>query len=204
MLCLSLAVASMAQGMEEVFTSMPDSIFPYLNLSVRTDLVNAFKAKTKLETKNLLGGDCIVNDMTDRFMDIRLNKMTDLKLLLLDRRDSTQMLCVARTYGSPAAESKIEFYTADWKPVGGRFGLPDTSDARLMLSMLTCRPDTMTEQRFAEIKKNIEPVMVAADLTPNGEIRFSLSVPLLQKEDLKAVETIKKQKSLKWCGDTFK
>ena len=67
------------------------------------------------------------------------------------------------------------------------------------------KPDTMSEQRFVELKAMIEPVMVQAELSADcDELFLQLSTPLLNSEDKKAVGSIISQRKLKWDGEIFK
>ena len=45
------------------------------------------------------------------------------------------------------------------------YGLPDINNADSIMAGFTCKPDTMTETKFEELRKYIEPIMVYAGLT---------------------------------------
>ena len=199
------AITVSADNIEEVFVNMPDSIIPYLNMSIRTDMVDKYKSKTHIETKNLLDGESLIIRMADNYIDMQLNKVTSLSIAQLEKNDSTKILCLVKTYGNPAIESSVGFYTSDWKVIADNsFGLPDFSDSKVMTDMLTCCPDTMSTERFKDIQKTIEPAMVTATLSEDNTINVFINCPLLTKEENKALDTIKKQKSFKWDGNIFK
>lgn len=199
------SLTAVANNIEELFINMPDSIVPYLNMNIRTEMVDKYKNKTHLETNNLLDGNSLIKEITGNHIDIQLNKATSLSIAKLEKSDSTKILCLIKSYGNPAIESNISFYTSDWKVIRNNdFGLPDFSDGKLMREMLTCRPDTMSEEKFKEIKRTIEPAMVTASFSDDNTIKIFINCPVLNKEENKALEAIKKQKSLKWSGDNFK
>lgn len=199
------AIKVSADNIEELFVNMPDSIIPYFNMSIRTDMVDKYKTKTHIETKNLLDGESLIKKISGNFIDMQLNKVTNLSIAQLDKTDSTKIICLVKTYGNPAIESSVAFYTPDWKIItDNSFGLPDFSDGKVMAGMLTFCPDTMPANKFEDIKKNLEPVMVTATLSENYIINISINCPFLTKEENKALDTIKKQKTFKWNGTMFK
>ena len=199
------AITVSADNIEEVFVNMPDSIIPYLNMSIRTDMVDKYKSKTHIETKNLLDGESLIIRMADNYIDMQLNKATNLSIAQLEKNDSTKILCLVKTYGNPAIESSVGFSPSKLKvPSYHRFGFPDFFNNKMMTDMLTCCPDTMSAERFKDIQKTIEPAMVTATLSEDNTINVFINSPLLTKEENKALDTIKKQKSFKWNGDIFK
>lgn len=203
-MCLTIGGISAKSNIDEVWKNMPDSVIPYLNAGLRAQMIEDCKSKTDNTTKNILEGESKISRMTNNFIDANINKYTNLKLLLLDRQDSTQLICMVRTFCSPAAESHITFYNTDWTEEKGSFGLPDMTAATAIIRELTERPDTMTMERYEEIAKKIEPAMCVAEINEKNEIYLSISCPLLTKEEREALESIKKQKRLKWTGDLFK
>ena len=204
LICMS-AVNINANSIEDEFINMPDSIIPYFNMSIRTNLVNNYKDKTNLATKNLLDGECLINKIANDYIDMKLNKVTNLGLTQLMRNDSTKIFCLVRTYGNPAMESNVTFYTSDWKIIkDNNFGLPDFSDSKKMTDMLTWCPDTMTAEKIWNIKKAIEPVMVIAKLSDAETINICINCITLTKDEKEDLNSIKKQKSFKWNGNIFK
>lgn len=199
------SLTAVANNIEEMFINMPDSIIPYLNINIRTDMVDKYKNKTNIETNNLLDGKSMIKEIAGNRIDIQLNKVTSLSITQLEKSDSTKVLCLIKNYGNPVMESNISFYTSDWKVIENKdFGLPDFSDSKLMTEMLTCCPDTMSMEKFKETVKKIEPTMVAATFSEDNTINVTISCPILNNEEKKSLETIKKQKSFKWNGNIFK
>lgn len=195
------------ETISETWKAMPDSIIPYFNTQLRAELIDNYKMSNNTQTKNLLEGYSSVKVMTDRFLDIKLNKSVDLQLMLLPASDSTNIICMVKSYGSPVLESKIYFYSTSWQKLSDNFSLPNANDFKQMEQLLICKPDTMPVEDFYEIKKLIEPVMISATLQENNDrqsITFSVNTPLLNTDEKLRLDRIKRQKTFKWNGKIFK
>ena len=104
--------------MKDVWKEMPDSILPIMNSSIRSDIVdNDNVDENKEGIKNLLGGELKLVSLNDKFIDVRLSEKSGVQLLLLKKDTGTDLICMNRYYGNPAAESDVDFYTIDWTPV---------------------------------------------------------------------------------------
>ena len=193
-----------AQNISDLWIEMPDSILPYFNKGLRTEMVDSYKIKAGSESKNLLNGTCSIKGLTDSMVDVQLSSAVRMKLCLLPVADSTKMLCMVKTFSTPALESSVTFYGTDWKRLKSSFGLPDMSDAAKMVDMLIARPDTMSQERFMELKRKIEPAMVLAEINEDNEIVLQLSCPFLTKVENSSMKCIFRKRTLKWNGKTFK
>jgi len=70
-----------------------------------------------------------------------------------------------------------------------------------MLDCLTARPDTMSNDRYDELRRKIEPVIVSIDIANSGsDFTYRLSLPLLNKKEQDEMKAIIKQKSFNWGG----
>lgn len=193
-----------SSSIEELWKNMPDSIISYFNAAVRTEMLDMYNITHGTKTKNLLGGQCWIDSISNDLIEMHINESTTLQIATFTCNDSTKIMCMVKGYGQPAHESSISFYTDDWKRIDSTFGLPDTKDAKFMLNMLTHRPDSISESKYIESLKMIEPVMVTATITSEHEIVFSISSSLLTKDENCEVDKIKKKKCFKWNGKTFK
>ena len=190
----SLAVS--AKSMREIWLSMPDSMVRYLNKSKRIEFLDYVDMKVKTDVTNLLQGSSVMDTITSNYLSVKLNEVSVIQMRLLPVSGSDSLLCVVRTYSAPAAESTVNFFTQDWQLVGSM-----SFDSKQLIA----KPDTMSEQRFTELRAMIEPVMVQAELSADrDELFLQLSMPLLNSEDKKAVGSIISQIKLKWNGETFK
>lgn len=199
-LAVLLTTTGFAQKtMKDVLAAMPDSIIPYINAAQRAELCKFSHTGDTLKVKNALNGDVYIDSISDTFLKMRLNSATDFQLKMLPLNDSTQILCTVKTLRKPVADSSIRFYTTDWNAVNDTFGLPDKNDTEAMLNLLTARPDTMSNDRYKELRDKIEPVIVSIDIASSEPVfTYSLSLPLLNKKERDEVKAIIKQKSFNW------
>mgnify|MGYP003457525020 FL=1 len=103
---------------------------------------------------------------------------------------------VTTCYG-PEADSNIRFYDTKWNPLPIVVKMPSVDN-------FFQRPDTMSVQRFNELKKTVEPVMISGRLSSkNNSLTLSLSKPLLNKDEKKALDVVLQQVTLVWNGKTF-
>jgi hypothetical protein len=66
------------------------------------------------------------------------------------------------------------------------------------------RPDTMSQERFEQLQRLIDPLMVSAEMSPADlSLSFSVSTPMLLKEDKERVKAILLQRKFKWDGQRY-
>lgn len=197
-----LTATGLAQKtIKDVFMAMPDSIIPYINAAQRAELCKFSGAGDTLKIKSALNGEVFIDSISNTFARIMLNSATDLQLKLLPASDSAQIICAVKTLRKPVADSSIKFYTTGWSVINGTFGLPDRNDTEAMLDCLTARPDTMSNDRYDELRRKIEPVIVSIDIANSGsDFTYRLSLPLLNKKEQDEMKAIIKQKSFNWGG----
>lgn len=187
-----------------LWKAMPDSVIPYFNAGLRIEMVDMYKIDKKTVSKNILGGACWIDSLSDSIMSLHINKSTTLIIAAYQKSDSTQIICMIKTFGSPATESNVSFYTEEWKKVENNYGLPTGIDCEAIVKALTYCPDTMRAERYGEIIKKLEPVMVVADVNEAMEIEFEINCPLLTAQECRELEAVKKKKCFKWNGEIFK
>lgn len=191
-------------GVREMWVQMPDSMVPYLNKNLRQECIDFVDMGISADVQNTFGANTILDTLTADYLHVTLNQSSTLEMKMLPRQGGDSLLCLVRTYMGPERESTIEFYNAAWQ----RLDMPSpilTGDGKAMVEMLTQRPDTMTAERFSEIRRMFEPVMVSATLSPaDTAITLQLSAPLTTSDEKKAIKAVSVQRKLKWDGKTFK
>ena len=204
---LGLLLASQAvnaKSLRELWISMPDSLAFTLNQSMRTELVELQEMGVKSEVTNVLGSNAVLDTLTHDFAQVRLSKAATLQLKLLPYdagKDS--LLCMVKTYAAPEKESEVLFFNQKWESLkpSDFFGSQSFDD---ILNSLIEKPDTMSEEKFEEIKAMLEPKMMSALLFQHENIIvFRLSLPLLSAEEKKQVNAVKVQRKFKWVGNKF-
>lgn len=203
--CVLTSFVEAQVSMRDVWLSMPDSIVPYLNRSLRLEHLDFMDRHVKSEVKNLLHENGVLDTLTNDFASYYLPQASSLELKLLSTNDSTQVICMVKTVMAPEAESEIRFYDTSWNSLAGNYGLPIGTSVEAILKQFTDKPSDMTDNRFEELSKMIDPVMLSASLDVSSPmIILCLSTPVLTKQEKDDVSVITKQISFKWDGTTFK
>lgn len=195
------------KNMRDVWLSMPDSINVYVDSVMRQDLITFYDMGLTSEITNRFADITSIDTLCETYMSVTLSASTQMQMRLLSTTDSAYILCVVKTFRDAEGygESDVRFYSEDWEPLTDSYGLPPANDEQALLHDFLWQPDTMTRERFAELRDMIDPVMLCAELSPDEPaITLTLATPLLRKEDEMDVNTIIKQNKLKWHGNTFK
>ena len=191
--------ASAQRQMKDFILTMPDSLVKYLNSTKRTEMVDFYFMGVKAETFNLLSEGTVLDSLTANHADIRLNESARMQLHLLPRENGDTVVCMVRTFLGEAPESTFAFYDSNWKSLERKGFLPEVDPMSLIH-----RPDTMTVERYEELLRLVDPLMVAAEITPaDGALTFSLSTPMTTKKEREALQDILVQRKLKWDGKSF-
>ena len=195
-----MACASQAQSMRDIWINIPDSMTGYLTKAQRTEMADYVEMHETLSAQNALSGTSAIDTLTNDFIQVHASASQVLQIKRLPMVGKDSIICLNRIFYGPEPESDVAFYTTQWKPL---------ADYNLMPSMnwkeLTVCPDTMKEARYVELLKNIDPIMIHAELSPkNNDIKFALSLPLLSAEEKKQTQAIIRQKTYKWSGEIVK
>jgi len=190
--------------MSEVFKQMPDSLLPALSHNNRLDMIDFIDSKMEANVKNNFDEQSQLAILTDRFLhlDISQSSWVEMRLLkpsatLPDSSDA--VVCMVQTFGGEEGESTVEFFTAKWK----RLALPDPIAPTLQC--LTVRPDTMNNERYAELTALTDHLMAVAKLSQSEEtLTLNGSAAMLSAEDRQKVKPIMQEKVLNWDGEKFK
>ena len=106
-----------AQNMAEVFVSMPDEYVPQLEDAWRKDLVDLYNSGEKAQLKNNMNGTSRLVKLTKDYLLLESTERTTLELKLLPLVNNTFVICKIITVKAPVADSRIAFFSPDWKPL---------------------------------------------------------------------------------------
>ncbi|MDD7273512.1 MAG: DUF3256 family protein [Prevotella sp.] len=191
LLLLCNVLLSHGQTIRELWMDMPDSLLVYLNRSLRTEMADYIEMGMPAKVKNLLGDTTTIETMTEDYLRVKLNPSS---LLELKRVDAETLLCL-RTWYSPEPESQLEVFNLKWERIG----------VATDLSPFIEKPDTMTAERYEELKQLIETKMLLLRLSPtDGTITSDYSVPLLSKSEKESIRALIKQRKFKWKDGKLK
>ena len=193
-LVVVMAFPAMAQRtMRDFIITMPDSLVEYLNKTKRTEMVDFYDMGVKAETVNLLQGSTVLDSLTGTFADISVNKSQRMQLALLPLHEADTLICMVNSFLGEAPESEVHFFNTQWMPMPSKDFLDEVTSSQLLQ-----RPDTMAVERYDELVRFFDPVMISAVMTPDNDLIFQLSMPMVTKEEKKQLDAILLQKKLKW------
>jgi hypothetical protein len=109
--------ATRAQDMAAFFTGMPDEHIPQLEDAWRKDLVDLYRAGKPATLENTMKGHSTLLKLTDDYMLLQTTERSTLEVKFLPLVNQTYVVCAVTTVCAPVADSRIAFYTTDWKPL---------------------------------------------------------------------------------------
>lgn len=180
-----------AQSMRDIWTNMPDSLAPYLNKSLRTELADYVKMKAKPSVLNLLGDTTSVEKLTNDYLRARLTPSTVMEIKILDKNT----IAVIKTWEGPADDSKLYIYTPRW----------EGKEAALPAVLEFAKPDSISATDYTDLQSMADPYLVKFKFDEkNNQILADYTFPLLNKADNKRVKGIIRKLSYRWDGNVFR
>ena len=180
-----------AQNMRQIWLEMPDSIVPYLNRSLRTELADYVTMGMKSEVLNALRDTTRIEKLTDDYILVQLSNATKLEIKSLD----ASTIAMVQTWCGPLAESKLSLFSNNW----------EAKQLNIDVSPMFVKPDTMSQQRYSELLDMANVTMNEMQLSvKDNSLTIKYSVPLLSSTDKKEMQAILRQRKLNWNGTTFK
>lgn len=180
-----------AQNMRQIWLEMPDSIVPYLNRSLRTELADYVTMGMKSEVMNALRDTTRIEKLTNDYILVQLSNATKLEIKSLD----AYTIVMVQTWCGPLAESKLSLFSNNW----------EVKPLNIDVSPMFVKPDTMSQQRYSELLDMANVTMNEMQLSvKDNSLTIKYSVPLLSSTDKKEMQAILRQRKLNWNGTTFK
>ena len=157
-----------ATTIKELWIAAPDSLFPYLDKAKRLELVDV------RETKNKLDGISKLDTLTSSFMQVSLNKLTQVQMKLLPV-DGDTLICMVKTYMLPESDSEVVFYDTNWR-LKRRVAL----DWRNYVA----KADTMSNETFKRKIESLKLAFVKATINADNNLMdLEVEAPLQPKEE---------------------
>lgn len=195
-LCLAaMPITMMAQQVCKMWVSMPASVAGALEKSGRQELLDLKQMKKTAAIAGPLGEKCSIDTLTADFLSVRMTDVYTLQMKMLPTSSGDSLLCLVQTYAGPQPESRIAFYSPDWKAL---------SMPQMHLDVDLQRPDTMSEDDFNKLQALFDPKLVSFSLSPSSaELVVALSPAVISEEEKANVKLLKLQNKLNWNGKTF-
>ena len=125
-----MTMAGRAADLRTLFVSMPDSILPTLTKSDRMDFLDYMDSGMKARVRNKLGGESVMTLFEENMLSIQTSQAGRFDLVLLKKGKNETLICIIRTVNAKYDDSRLSFFTEDWKPVptGQLIELPKLDD----------------------------------------------------------------------------
>lgn len=195
-LCLAaMPITMMAQQVCKMWVNMPASVAGALEKSGRQELLDLKQMKKTAAIAGPLGEKCSIDTLTADFLSVRMNDVYTLQMKMLPTSSGDSLLCLVQTYAGPQPESRIAFYSPDWKAL---------SMPQMHLDVDLQRPDTMSEGDFNKLQALFDPKLISLSLSPStAELVVALSPAVISEEEKANIKLLKLQNKLNWNGKTF-
>lgn len=174
LVALGFSLSMYAQEAKTLFVQMPDSLSPWLTAINRADCIDFLESKMRAQVENRFGRKSEMTALSSDYIHVRLAPEVDWQMKLLATGDSTRVICVVTTVYAPVCDSRVEFFTTDWKPVpASRFlTLPRLTD---FLLPATNPEDSIVLDRAVA---SLDMLLLKADLSQADEtLTFTLTTP---------------------------
>lgn len=104
-----------SQSLSDVFTSMPDSIYPLLTAKNRKDMVDFYNNKMEAKVRNRLNDYARLDTLTNQYLHLTPSPSSEVVMRLLETSDSTMLICLVQTVTKPIRDSRVKFYDSQWR-----------------------------------------------------------------------------------------
>lgn len=165
-----------ALPIDSLFLNAPDDILPRLDNAHRVVLLGSYQENSNAEgIADSWGGSNEILKRADSLIVLKTSSICTLQFRLLSSGD----ICVIKTISSPAADSKIKVYGADWNlrsDITPKFAVSD------FVHILSA--DSLSITRQEELKNFLTPLYVQAEFINNGTqtIRFTVHPTNISKK----------------------
>lgn len=183
----------------KAINNMPDSLLPYLKSEKKQQLVEMAMHHSHADIGNELDGSTALDSLSADYAVLTPNSVSHWQIAILNAVDGRRVLMLVQHHNIPVTTSDVFFYDEHWNILPSSDFITVPAPASLV-----SKPTQMDADEFALTCSLIQPPFIEARYDHSSQsICFSLSSPLLQKNDLEKVKTILVQKYVKWNGRKF-
>lgn len=106
-----------AENIATLFSNMPDEYIPYLESAWRKDLIDLYNSGKTASLKNNMEGTSALLKLTDNYLFLQATERSTVEMKLLPLINNTHIICMVTTVYAPVGDSRVAFFTTDWKPL---------------------------------------------------------------------------------------
>ena len=110
------ALSSWAITATEAFTTAPNTVFPLLEKNTRLDMVDYFNSGLASASSNKLDGKTSITLLSDSDIRFTMSSSSAYQIAILPSKDG-DIIALIETVATPAPDSNISFYTAEWSSI---------------------------------------------------------------------------------------
>lgn len=114
---LAMTLGLQAQNIAPLVIAMPDDMLVGITLDQRKSLISQESDTAQVAVVNVMGDTVKRLGFSEDFISLQTSNPGTLQVKLLPLVNNTQILGLITTVCGPACDSKIDFYTTDWKPL---------------------------------------------------------------------------------------
>ena len=117
-----------ARTLRDVFADEPGKVFTLLPKTTRLDMLDYYDNEQLVSAKNNMGDESQLIKVDENFLHIRMSATRTVQMLMVPTKKDT-LVAVIETFETPAKDSHISFYDAQWCPlVNKHFKMPSLDD----------------------------------------------------------------------------
>lgn len=195
--CIATVATMPAAPIDSIFASMPSRLLPFVSRDNRLDCLDLYNNNMQAVAQNELGERTRLLKKTADYMHLKISEASRMEIKLLTHEGDT-LVGVAHTVLTPAGDSRVRFYTTTWQErTDVRVPHPDPAT-------LLEKPDSISDERFAEWKADAGGPWVRAFFSPdNDKLTYVLSTETVRREWQDAVARCLRLKEFRWNGKNF-
>lgn len=191
--------AAVAADLRTLFIDMPDSIMPTLTRSDRMDFIDYMDSGMKARVRNKLDGESVMTQLEDNMLTVMTSRSGRMDMVLFKMKKDRNLICIIRTVTAKYEDSRLYFYTEDWKPVPAEelIELPQFDD---YLTKEALRNDSL------DVFKKMSMLRLQSAAAVDGGLEFRYTSLEDLGEDAERFESWFKPEPLRytWNGNKFK
>lgn len=191
-----------AQGIKNVINTIPDDVVFGLSAEQKAQLA-AEPYDDTITVDNALNGEIKRLNISKDYINLQTSDVGTTQIKILPLVNDSQILCVIKTVCSNACDSRIQFYTMDWKLLPGQDMFPQ----RTFEWFIKADADRQSEEYKDALKAvDMNPVMFALSPTDYSLQADSEIGNYLSAEDYTSLECFlsEKPKIFVWDKISFK
>ena len=190
---------ALCEDIKDVFTAMPDSIFPLLTAKNRHDMVDFYENKMEAKVRNRLGDYALLDTLAEGYLKLTPSKASTVEMKLMETDDSMTVVCLIQTVKAPVQDSSVKFYDNEWRRLYW-LELPIVETADFFGEV----PDSVA-QEMKFVQRSIDDLrLIAVSVSPDEPVfTMQLAVDELAKEEKKIAGRHLLSVRYRWTGKDF-